>query len=83
MRPDIVPGLSSPTMNFPTRPRNAKALRLQGRHPMVLALSRGCSCPKGTTGNLNCLLNSIVSLRLAIVGWNRLGASDRDSSHDK
>ena len=83
MRPDIVPGAIFP--DYELSDHTAKRRKLsdcKGNIQWISSSAADVSIPR-TTGKLNCLLNSIVSSRLAIVSWNRLGASDRDSSHDK
>jgi len=47
MRSDIVPGAIFPDYELPDQSAKRRKLsQLQGRHPMVLVLSRGGFCPK-------------------------------------
>jgi hypothetical protein len=72
MRPDIVPGAIFPYYEFSDHTRKRRKLSdCEDNIKWISSSAADVSVP-GTTGKLNCLLNSIVSSRLAIVGWNRL-----------
>ena len=73
MRPDIVPGTIFP--DYELSDQTAKRRKLsdcKGNIQWISSSVADVSIPR-TTGKLNCLLNSMVRSRLAIVGWNRLG----------
>ncbi len=74
MRPDIIPGAIFP--DYELSDHTAKRRKLsdcKGNIQWISSSAADVSVPR-TTGKLNCLLNSIVSSRLAIVGWNRLAS---------